>query len=129
MIWGIQEAANRILDGTYVCPLGVDQYTRDFIVSLQVTSLIRPEKRIECSMTKEDYIAYWKRFRERTSPSILGLHVSHWKAAAESKYLAETHEMLTEMVVSTGYSPTRWQQGLSVMLEKEEGCRDLERLR
>ena len=104
-----QEVANRILDRTYVCPLGVDQYTRDFIVLLQVTSLIQPEERIKCSMTKEDYIAYWKCFRERTSSSISGLHTGHWKAAVESKYLVETHALFTELVVSTGYSPTRWQ--------------------
>jgi len=58
-----------------------------------------------------------------------GLHFGHWKAAAESDTLLEIHAMFTEITVSTRHSPRRWQQGLSVMLEKVLGCRFPEKLR
>ena len=103
---GVTTVADHILEGTYVCPPGVDQCTREFIESLQITSPIHPEERIGCSVTKEDYIAYWKGFREHTSSSILGLHVGHWKVAADNDYLAETHALFTELVVLMGFSPS-----------------------
>ena len=52
---------------------------------------------------------------------ISGLHFGHWKAAAESNFLSKLHTLFTDIIVSTGYSPVQWQQGLSVMLEKREG--------
>jgi len=69
---------------------------------------------------------HWKRSREGTSSSMSGLHFGLWKAAAESDTLSEIH---TEITVSTGHSPRRWHQGLSVMLEKVLGCRLPEKLR
>ena len=68
-----------------------------------------------------DYQAHWKWSKECTSSSISGLHFGHWKAAAESNFLSKLHALFTDIVVSTGYSPIRWQQGLSVMLEKKKG--------
>ena len=52
--------------------------------------------------------------------------VSTLAAVADCDYLAEMHSLFMELVVSTGYSPTQWQRGLSVMLEKVAGCRDPE---
>ena len=121
---GVTTVADCILEGTYVCPPEVDQCTREFIKSLQITSPIHPKQRIGCSITKKDSITYWKGFRECTSSSISGLHVGHWKMVADKDYLAKTHALFTELVVLTCFSPSRWQWGLSVMLKKVAGCHD-----
>lgn len=113
-------AADWILQGTYVCPPGVDWYTQEFISSLQITTLISDEDRIHTMVTCQDYQQYWKRSKECTSSSYLGLHFGHWKAVADCTYLSEVHAMLTKIVVSSGFSPTRWQNRDSVMLE---GCK------
>jgi len=123
------DAARRILDGTYLCPPGVEDCTKNFLQSLQISEPREPEDLIPMTVSKEDYQRHWKRSREKTSSSMSGLHFGHWKAAAESNYLAEIHAMFTEIMVSTGHSPRRWQQGLSVMLEKILGCRLPEKLR
>jgi len=52
---GTTGACQRILNGTYMCPLGVDACTRDFITSLQVTSPIGADDRISNSITSKDY--------------------------------------------------------------------------
>jgi hypothetical protein len=116
-------AATQILQGTYTCPPGVDRYTQQFLASLQATSPVTEENQIPTTVMKEDYQMYWKRSRECTSSSYSTLHFGHWKANAANDYLSEVHATFTEIVISTGHSPTRWQKGLSVMLEKHLGDR------
>lgn len=126
---GDTDAARRILSGTYVCPREVDEVTADFIASLRVSDPALLEDKISTLVSKEDYQSYWKKAKEKTSSSISGLHFGHWKACADSNYLSGIHALFTEIVITTGYFPPRWQQGLSVMLEKVEGVRNLEKLR
>ena len=116
-------AAKCILNGTYICPERVDAYTKNFIASLQITTPINPADFIPNTVSLQDYQVHWKWSKECTSSSISGLHFGHWKAAAESDFLSELHALFTDIVVSTGYSPIRWQQGLLVMLEKKKGVR------
>ena len=115
------DATKRILNGTYICPEGVDAYTKNFIASLQITAPIDPADFIPNTVSLQDYQAHWKRSKECTSSSISGLHFGHWKAAAESDFLSKLHALFTDIIISTSYSPVWWQQGLSVMLEKKKG--------
>ena len=115
------DAAKRILNGTYICPEGVDAYTKNFIASLQITAPIDPADFIPNTVSLQDYQVHWKWSKECTSSSISGLHFGHWKAAAESNFLSKLHALFTDIIISTGYSPIQWQQGLLVMLEKKKG--------
>ena len=85
------------------------------------TAPINPADFIPNTVSLQDYQVHWKQSKECTSSSISGLHFGHWKAAAESDFLSELHALFTDIIISTGYSPIRWQQGLSVMLEKKKG--------
>ena len=110
-----------ILNGTYICPEGVDAYTKNFITSLQITAPINPADFIPNTVSLQHYQAHWKRSKECTSSSISGLHFGYWKAAAESNFLSKLHALFTDIVISTSHSPIQWQQGLLVMLEKKKG--------
>ena len=57
-----------------------------------------------------------------------GLHYGKYKTVAESDLLSELHAVFTEITITTGFSPRQWQQGLSVMLEKVQGCQQPEKL-
>ena len=103
------------------CPEGVDAYTKNFIASLQITTPIDLADFIPNTVSLQDYQVHWKQSKECISSSISGLHFGHWKAAAESDFLSELHTLFTDIVISTGYSPIQWQQGLLVMLEKKKG--------
>ena len=76
---------------------------------------------IQPRVSKDDYKNYWKMSKECTSSSISSLHFGHWNAAADSDFLSEMNSLFMEIVVSAGYSPNRWQQGLSVMPGEEAG--------
>ena len=107
--FGDTMVAQQILDGTYECPDGMDNYTREFLQSLQQSRHISPDEQIDTDITKEDFQAYWKKARERTFSSMSGLHFGHYKAAVKSALLLEMHSVFTHITVNTGFSPMRWQ--------------------
>jgi hypothetical protein len=123
------DAARAILQGTYTIPAEVDAYTNEFLNTIQACAPPDPTSRISCAITKEDFQAYWRKTKERTSSSISGLHYGHYKAAASDDFLSEIHALMTELAV-TGASPlSRWETGLSCMIEKVAGVIKVEKLR
>ena len=104
----IMEASKQILVGTYVCPLGVDDFTRDFLSCLQISQNIPPGDGIHTSITKDNFQRYWWKAQECTSSSVLGLNFGHYKAVARNDLLSEMHAVFTDITVTTGFSPTNW---------------------
>jgi hypothetical protein len=114
-------AAHAILQGNYVVPAETDNYTREFLQTIQASAPLNPQQRLSCEITKEDFQRYWKKPKERTSSSISGLQYGHYKAAATDDTLSEIHALMSELAV-TGASPfASWEMGLSCMLEKTAG--------
>jgi hypothetical protein len=121
-------AAQEILQGNYVVPAEVDDYTMEFLQAIQVSAPLDPQQRLSCEITMEDFQQYWKKPKEQTLSSISGLHYGHYKAAATDDTLSEIHALMTELAV-TGASPfARWEMGLSCMLEKTAGVIKMEKL-
>lgn len=123
------EMAKAILQGTYVVLEQTDQFTKEFINTIQACAPQDPDLRLSCTITKEDFQHFWKKSRERTSSSISGLHYGHYKAAAEDDLLSKIHALMTELAVVGGSPFTRWQKGLSCMLEKSPGVIKVDKLR
>jgi hypothetical protein len=123
------DAAQAILQGTYEVPAETDDYTREFLQTIQASAPLNPQLRLSCEITKEDFQCYWTKPKERTSSSISGLHYGHYKAASKNDMLSEIHALMTKLAV-TGASPfARWEMGLSCMLEKVAGVIKVEKLR
>lgn len=121
--------AEEILQGTYVCPPGADEYTAEFLQFLQRSPNVEASEQIDTTFTKEDFRWYWKKAKERTSSSISTLHFGHYKAATRNDTLSELHAVSLDIAVNSGYSPKRWQRGLTVMLEKKKGVIRVNKLR
>jgi len=85
--WGL--AVKSILEGTYLCPLDTDDYTKQFIDALQWPALC-PEL-ISMLLTPEAFCAHWRHAHECTSSSFSGLHFGHYKAASSDLSLAHLH--------------------------------------
>lgn len=120
------QAAKQILRGTYKCPPQTDSYTRWFIECMRQS---QEQAAFDTNITSKDFVNYWKRAKESTSSSVSGLHFGHYKAAAQCPLLSEIHALTCQLAYGTGYSLTRWQAGLSVMLEKEKGVIKVDKLR
>jgi len=119
-------AAYAILEGSYNCPPGTDEFTKQFIKALQWPSLC--PQLISSILTPEAFCAHWKWAHECTSSSYLGLHFGHYKAAAFNPSLAHLHARFTQLVFMTGISLSRYQTGLQVILEKKLGAISIDQL-
>jgi len=127
--FGTGTAAQAILEGTFTCPPGLDEHTRYFIEALKFPSAEARQSTVSLLLRPEDFIAHWKRAKEKTSSSPSGLHFGHYKSATYSLPLAHLHARFTQLIFQTGLSISRFQAGLQVILEKKAGNIHIDNLR
>jgi hypothetical protein len=123
--FGNSEASKQILSGKFQSPQGTDFWATQLIPFLKqeiTTSELRP-------LSMDEYIAGWKRVREKTSAGPSGITIPHFKAHGRSKYLSEIDTIMANLPYIYGFSPQRWKKGLDVMLEKKPGVRQVSSLR
>lgn len=65
--------------------------------------------------------AGWKRMKETTSPGFSKLSFAQFKAGAMVPEIARMDAIFATVPFATGMSPSRWQQGVDVLLQKQEG--------
>ena len=113
-----------VLAGTYEPPPGTSEVVRSWLGRMK----IRDPDRIEDIMTSfEDFQKGWKLVAEQTASG--NLHMGHFKAGSTHPDIGKVHYLLSMIPMTTGYSPTRWQQGIDVMLLKSPEVYLLSKLR
>jgi len=70
----------------------------------------------------------WRQAREATSSSPSGIHFGHYMASMFNSTITIFNARLANLGFTTGYSLKRWQAGLNVMLEKQQGNLNIEKL-
>ena len=78
-------------------------------------------KKIE--ITPEDFKLFWRRVNKFTLSSLLGIHYSHYKAAAQDKFSTNLLSQQLTIIARSGVPPKSWGVGLQLMLEKIVGIR------
>ena len=127
---GTGPAAEAILRGEFQIPEGTDHWAakliphlaRPFGVKASVSGRPGP-------ITVDSHCSGWLKAKERTSAGKSGITFAHFKAGAKEPWLAEFESIMTSIPYETGLSPSRWQQGVNVMLEKKKGNRRVDKLR
>ena len=120
---GEKRGAQQILDGTFVCPPGIDPYVSKMIPYLKrhknLNDLPPQELPPQC-ITTDAYINGWKKIKETTSASP-GIHFGMCKAAARNPILARFEAQMLDIPYRSGYSPTPWKVAIDAMIEKKPG--------
>ena len=104
----------------------MDEYNNKFLHFIGKRSQLPT---ISADVLREDFIAFWKGAREKTSSSLSGRHFGHYKAASRSNKISEIHASFQHIASKSGIRLNRWAQGLTVMLEKIEGNIKVDKLR
>jgi len=115
---------DQVLAGTFVCPKEVDDMTKCLLLALQQTLTI------SCLQSRklDDITEGWRKAREATSSSPSLIHFGHYMAGTFNPTIAVFNARLANLGFTTSYSLKCWWTGLNVMLEKQKGNLNMEKL-
>ena len=125
---GNTEAAQAILDGTYMPPPGTNRYTTEFINELKYDPNAHNNPPLE-TLPTEDYIQGWKKKKEFTTSGKSGWTFSHSKTCALNKATANFEATMAHIPYVTGYTPLDWQIGVDIMIYKKINLDRVDKLR
>jgi hypothetical protein len=74
------------------------------------------------NITPDIYNYYWERAKESTSSALSAVHFGHWKALIQSPQLVEFVCKQLNLLARCGIPPSRWSNGLQVLLKKSPRC-------
>ena len=103
-LMNIGEEGDRILEGKYKVPEGVEEVVQDVInnlIGMDNINVRKQPKPITCSLHKK----VWEKVKERTSSSLSRLHVGHWKCGSMDDLINWVNISLINIPYSSGYSP------------------------
>ena len=125
----ITPAAAAVLDGTYICPEGTDDGTRDLFEEIASLRQQIPENSVSMTLTGKRWQQRWRKAKEKTSSSESGIHFGYYIAGVQSDIISQHDAINTTLCNKWGISLDRWGRGMSCMLEKIPGCCLIEKLR
>ena len=108
----------QILKGTYVPPENTDPFAKIFLKYLQQPPDV-PD--ISTTWNKAQYRLSWQRRREKTSSGDASTHMGHFKAGVRNDDICTIHNDINNIINTTGYSLTRLQRSLDIMIPKKSG--------
>ena len=121
------EYYDQILQGTFNFPVTTDRFSKMLLEKMTRHPSV---KDVSPYVTTDRFIEEWLLSRENTSAGISGLTFSHMKSiCSDYRQAASTMASLSGIALRTGYSYRRWRTSLNVMLLKEIGNFNVERLR
>jgi hypothetical protein len=121
--------AKTVLDGTYEFLPGMDEATKELFKEIAQIQTIVPSDSVTGLISRERWQQRWKKMKEDTSLSQLGLNFGHYIAGADCDYISWFHALRVTLALKKGIALERWANGLSVMLEKMFGVRLVSKLR
>jgi hypothetical protein len=124
---GITEAADRILDGTFETPPGVDKHTAGILRRMNIPDIERQFPPLRLDITTPEHVEAWRKSRERTASGPTGVHCGHLPGGIYDPVIADFEATMDKLPL--GYFTRRSRKGTNCMLEKNKNVTDFETLR
>jgi hypothetical protein len=112
------DIARQILEGSFMPPEDTSDTT---IVVLEEIARIAQQVAIgsaRLDVQPDKYSTYWRDVNKHTSSSTSTIHFGHYKVAAMRKEYATFFACKLSFIARTGWAPSRWGNGMNVLLEK-----------
>ena len=95
----------------------------------KMTPAERALRPVPPEITPSEFAEAFKLTNEKTSSSPSGLHYTLWKSISEKEYLCSYMCIMMSLPFMYGFSNTRWETAIDVMLEKKLGVRSIHLMR
>jgi len=119
------KAFDQVLDGKFICTPDCDPMAQHLL-----WELARPQEVAwipDCQL--EEVTLGWKKAREATSSSSSSVHsLGHYMVGTFNPTIAIFNARLADIGMSSGYSLKRWHTGLNIMLQKQVGNLNVDKL-
>ncbi len=128
---GLTEAGRELLKGTLFENADHTDFPeiKEFITQLAIPSQLLETQPIPSEISLQDYSAAIQRWKESTSTSPSGRHLGFYKATLNMGKVTEDFCEMLNIVIRAGLIPSRWCKAVSVLLEKDPGKPNINRLR
>ncbi len=113
--------ATAILKGAQDLPSHLDNSLQRLAPFLAYPKNMSPSTTFSDKISMEDYIYHWSKCREFTSTGVSGIHYGHFIASLQDPMMSEIDRKILEISFQTGLGPSRWKQGIDVMIPKKVG--------
>lgn len=122
-------AATAVLRGEYDPTFAVEEATQELFETVAEIRSRVPADSVDNYISHGQWSDFWDKSNEATSSSRSGRHFGFYIAGAKSPLISHYHALQTSIILRRGIRLERWAQGLSVMLEKVQGCSLVSKLR
>ena len=100
-----------------------------FLASFTIPENVHESPPISTTLSEADVSKGFKRWRESTTTSPSGRHLGHYKALISDPILIESLTKFLHIALNTGIAMSRWRNAVNVMIEKDPGVPNVNRLR
>ena len=100
---------------------GDNSTLREFLASFFAPPTVTQQPPISTTITMEDVIKGFRKWKESTTTSPSGRHLGHYKAIIQDDTLLDCLTKFLSLSTQRGISIRRWQQAVNVLIEKDPG--------
>lgn len=111
--------SERVMNGTYQCPVGVSKYTKYFIKHLARDPIMNHLPENDTIITTDQLNQFWKNMNEKTVSSPSGRHIGTHKATSTHPQHSNIQARMTSLPFELGIPLKRTSQCTNVSLLKK----------
>ena len=115
----LNDNADRVLDGTYICPSGVDKYTKCFIKHLARDPGMTNKPNNETIISTEQLNSFWSKMNEKIISSPSGRHIGTYNVTSTHNKNSIIQAHLTSLPFELSIPLPRTSQCINVSLLKK----------
>ena len=127
---GDSQAAQALVSGQglqddFDCPEDI----KNILLCMQTSQEHDSDDPFPTELTPEEFASVFKKTRESTASSPSGIHIGHYKMAAEIPMISKCLAKMISIPFQYCFAPKRWQRSIHFMLEKVQGTPRIDKLR